>query len=234
MAARIREALHTKKVEHEGSSEKALTLEKIVLRMEKMKKILNQVKKLFKGFSENQEGKSVTKPSLVALMGRLNMELSDNEVDELFAFVDIDLSSTVDFREFLIALSCYFVLGKLTAEKLTSAKTTIGDNPQTMRRSLVSSLTDSKAELIEMLDLILSAYLLFDPRGDGYVSKPQVEAILEEHGKAGGGHSDHYLSRQLWGQMDWDHNGRIDFGEFVLQFSRWTDFDNEIEEGVEE
>jgi hypothetical protein len=51
-----------------------------------------------------------------------------------------------------------------------------------------------------MLNLIVSAYLIFDPEGKGYIVKSGIEKMLEEHGaKHGAGNA--MLSQQRWNEM---------------------------------
>jgi Ca2+-binding EF-hand superfamily protein len=225
LATKINAAIKLKMQQNQGKQ--PLTLEKIVLKMEQTKKVLGTVKKVFSAFSEDS-GKSISKQGLISVMGRLHSELSDEEVGELFAFVDIDISHSIEFREFLVALCCSHVLGKLTAEKIAQSDS----SPEAATKSNNSasweaSLAKYKVECIQMLDLILSAYLLFDPTGQGYITQNGVEKILEENSNgASGAQSNHYLSKQMWSQMDWNKDGSIDFGEFVLSFSKWTDFDD--------
>ena len=42
-------------------------------------------------------------------------------------------------------------------------------------------------------------------------------------GEKGGG----LLSEQRWKEMDWDSDGSIDFGEFVITFSGWIDMEED-------
>jgi len=226
LAGRIVEALKAKMREHEKDAHQ-LSLERIVLRMDKMKMTVASVKRVFKSYA-NDKGR-IEKANLVRVMGRLHQDLSQEEVDDLFSFVDIDLSSSIDFREFLVALCVCSVLGKLTSDKIGSASP-----EQSVRKaSGLNNLAQHKKEVIEMLDLILSAYLLFDPKGTGSISAKQVDQIIEEHCKrSGGAGSDHYLSKQMWSEMDWNKDGSIDFGEFTYAFSKWTDH-NDPEDGEE-
>ena len=50
-----------------------------------------------------------------------------------------------------------------------------------------------------MLNLVVSAYLIFDPDGKGFIEKTQVEKMMEEHGHKQG--SNAMLSQQRWSEM---------------------------------
>jgi hypothetical protein len=99
-----------------------------------------------------------------------------------------------------------------------------------------------RAEDIDMvLNLIVSAYLLFDPHGLGHIDKNSVTNMISE--AKGTEKKNAMLSQQRWDEMvtcpcalltphltllqDWDANGSIDFPEFVQAFSTWVDLDEE-------
>ncbi len=121
-----------------------------------------------------------------------------DEVQDLFNFVDINDSHEIDLKEFLVALTVGSVLENLKFDS-------------------------SKGELVEMLGLIVSAYLLFDPNASGSITKGDIEKMISESHHVGAGSM---LSKERWDEMDWDHNGNIDFAEFVFAFSKWIDLDD--------
>ena len=231
LSARIQSSLQKKLADAEGSSMKNPTLEKIVLKMERSKQCLGILKSIFKAYSEDG-GKTLGRQGLATAMSRLQSSLDQAQIDELFRFIDIDISNAIEFREFLIALCVCSLLGKLTVDGITRHDDK-GDGATVRAKSWVSNLSERRIECMHMLELIIVAYLLFDPKGRGAITMKQVEQVLEEHSKNGGSHSDHFLSKQMWKDMDWDKSGSIDFAEFVWGFSKWTDFDV-LEEGEEE
>jgi len=58
-------------------------------------------------------------------------------------------------------------------------------------------------EIKEMLNLIVIAYLLFDPQGKGFIERSGIEKTLDEHGdKNKHNHrSNAVLSQQRWAEM---------------------------------
>jgi len=62
----------------------------------------------------------------------------------------------------------------------------------------VNGLTCSAADINGVMNLIVSAYLLFDPNGKGYICRDAVSAMIEE-GKGGNA----MLSQQRWNEMVW-------------------------------
>ena len=77
-----------------------------------------------------------------------------------------------------------------------------------------------------MLRLIISAYLLFDPEGKGFINKDQVGEMLKESGSRG---DNSMLSNERWAELDWDKDGTIDLAEFINAFTHWVDTDNVLE-----
>lgn len=55
------------------------------------------------------------------------------------------------------------------------------------------------SEIRSMLNLIVSAYLIFDPEGKGYIERANVDSMLDEHGKKHGKNA--MLSQQRWNEM---------------------------------
>ena len=242
LSARIKECILLKKREHDNDPH-PVTLEKIVLKMEKCKMVLGTIKLVFNQHSTDG-GKSITKEALNKVMGRLHSDLTEEDVSQLFDFIDLDLSKSIDFKEFLVSLSVCMVLGKLTAKGLASETNTTSSTSSSAATAASPPDTSSSAlavyrtECIDMLNLILSAYLIFDPEGKGAIRRDQVEKILDEHtsrsvrrsgkdGPAGGAHF--FVSAATWDKMDWNHDGEIDFGEFVFAFTSWIDVEELIE-----
>lgn len=239
MASRIKEAIAFKR-EAQMNEVHPITLEKIVLKFEKMKEVLGTIKKIFQAHS-NDNGKSISKAGLNKVMSRLHSDLSEDDVSQLFDFIDLDTSDSIDFKEFLVSLSVCMVLGKLSTDKIGSMeKDEEAPTPIAHTRKVstnLSSLAAYKTECIEMLNLIVSAYLIFDPQGSGSIKKAQVEKILEEASSKAThlhppdlGQNNHFLSADMWQTMDWNHDGGIDFGEFVYSFTNWIDVDELIME----
>ncbi len=169
---------------------------RILLKTERLKAALTTVKTIFSEFSE--DGRIVKTEGLAKAMRRFGGEMSNDELQDLFNFVDINDSHAIDLKEFLVALTVGSVLQSLKFDA-------------------------SKGELVEMLSLIVSAYLLFDPAGSGSITKADIDKMISESHHAGAGGM---LSKERWDEMDWDHNGNIDFAEFVFAFSNWIDLDD--------
>jgi len=217
---KINQALLKKKMEHLVDN-KPISFEKILLKFDKLRVVLGYVKQIFHEFAT--EGK-LDHDGLLSTMKRLNVNMSLQDILDLFDFIDVQAQNVVTIKEFLVALTIGMVLDAIPA--LSNPSSADQGKPQ-LKRTL-SGFNGHNHEIKEMLNLIVSAYLIFDPEGKGYIERGSVERMLEEHGKkAGKNHA--MLSQQRWNEMDWDANGTIDFAEFVFAFTSWVDIDNDEE-----
>ncbi len=124
--------------------------------------------------------------------------MTPDEIRDLFAFVDLDDSNSIEVKEFLVTLAIGSVLDLLKF--------------------------DSSKELKEILAFVVSAYLLFDPSGKGQITRSDIEKMISEQNNSEKSESSRgvkqggsMLSKQRWDEMDWDQNGNIDFaGTFAF------------------
>ena len=200
-----------KKLEH------PMTLERILLKFDKMQDVLGYVKDTFLECSSdghNLDFEGLQK-ALTALKGKAPHE---EEVREIFNFSDLDENVSISLKEFVVALVLAMVLDTM---KFDEEKVTLAPSPR--RQSMSQPFFGHPKEIYNMLSLILSAYLLFDINGDGMIYMENVEKLLEESGHKSGGNA--MLSQERWKELDWDANGTIDLAEFVNAFTMWVDID---------
>lgn len=234
--ARIIKALHIKRDENKGNK---ITFEKILLRFDRMRKVLRRVKEVFHEFEDKGKG-GLNFEGLHNAMLKLHDNISRDEVVELFQFVDIDSSKVIELKEFLVALTVGYVIDSIPTFKHLRRGSNLGPLPGdfssagTRQGSRSNLSTDPPSNLIplseadelkNMLNYIVTAYLLFDPEGVGAIKKSSLERWFEEGGEKTRKNMD--LTEQLWQTMDWDANGAIDFAEFVHTFSDWVDIEED-------
>jgi Ca2+-binding EF-hand superfamily protein len=98
--------------------------------------------------------------------------------------------------------------------------------------------------MIKALRLVVEAYCIFDNDGSGTIDKDEVFSMLDEenrraraaraeapssrHSEAGAGST--FLSRERWEELDWDHDGKITFKEFLAAMLLWVGVDEEEDE----
>lgn len=220
---KINQALLKKKMEH-VVSDKPMSFEKILLKFDKMRVVLGYVKTVFNQIAT--DGK-LDHAGLEATMKKLGVEMSLEDTLDLFDFIDVQETNVISIKEFLVALTIGMVLDVIPAlNPPNDSEKANGNSPNKpmMKRSF-SGLLGHSGEIKEVLNLIVSAYLIFDTDGKGYIERTGIEAMLEEQGRKGPGNA--MLSQQRWAEMDWDANGTIDFAEFVYAFTSWVDLDEE-------
>lgn len=189
---KINQALLKKKMEHLVDN-KPISFEKILLKFDKLRVVLGYVKQIFHEFAS--DGK-LDHNGLLSTMKRLNVNMSLQDILDLFDFIDVQATNVVTIKEFLVALTIGMVLDAIPALSNPSA----AENGKPQLKRTLSGFMGHNHEIKEMLNLIVSAYLVFDPEGKGFIERASVEKMLEEHGKkAGKNHA--VLSQQRWAEM---------------------------------
>lgn len=210
-------------------SDKPVSFEKILLKFDKLRTVLGYVKNVYNEVAV--DGK-LDHDGLQNIMKRLAVNMSLNDILDLFDFINVQETKEITIKEFLVALTIGMVLEVIPSladvPAVTSEPKTAGEaeNPKPLLKRSFSGFLGHNHEIKEMLNLIVAAYLIFDPVGKGYIEKSGVESMLEEHGQ-NKVKSNAMLSQQRWAEMDWDANGTIDFAEFVFSFTSWVDVDED-------
>ena len=150
----------------------------------------------------------------------LHGPMAREEIIELFEFVDLDDSKVIEYKEFLVALtvgrtwSCIIYYANMTyvghvlhIHPVTSHSTKVSASSSSEAGTIlmkkgslekIDGLSASMEDINIVLNLIVSAYLLFDPEGKGYISKNDVQGLIEE---GTGKNSNAMLSQERWGEM---------------------------------
>eukprot|EP01038_Epipyxis_sp_PR26KG_P006207 gene6207-8550_t len=222
---KINQALLKKKLEH-AVSDKPITFERILLKFDKMRLVLGYVKNVFNQVATegvlDHEGLEMT-------MKRLDVNMNLEDILDLFDFIDVRQNHAISIKEFLVALTIGMVLDVIPALAVPPKSLKDGEVPDRLIKRSFSGLLGHQGEIKEMLNLIVSAYLIFDPQGKGYIERKSVTELLGEHGQKG---SNAMLSQQRWDELDWDANGAIDFAEFVFTFTSWVAIDEDVDADV--
>lgn len=176
-----------------------INIDRILLKFEKMHKVLKDVKAVFAEVSTDDDGLNLD--GLQEAMNHLQVNMTKEEVADLFGFIDLDGSMKIELKEFLVALTIGMVLDAIPAfgvvEQPSSGKQI--ELNSVNASSKATTLHRKNHEIKDMLNLIVSAYLLFDPEGKGYILKSSVEKLLEESGHQAGKNA--MLSQDKWKEM---------------------------------
>ena len=208
-----------------------------------MHKVLKDVKHVFSEVCEDSEGLNLD--GLQDAMKLLKVNMTKEEIADLFGFIDLDGSLRIEIKEFLVALTIGMVLdvipafGGIASSRVEldadghpilgspAISPTMSLDPQHNPTNVLSNPTSTyispkildvsgkrqfdflinqqttihrkNHEIKDMLGLIVSAYLLFDPEGKGFILKGAVEKMLEESGHTAGKNA--MLSQDKWKEM---------------------------------
>ena len=195
---KINQALKKKKAENE-LLRYHISFEKILLKFEKLRIVLGYVRTVFDEVATNG---FLNHNGLQTAMTRLDVHMTMEEILELFDFIDLSATHKISLKEFFVALTVGVVLDAIpilgSVKSPTQQHLPKSTVPPPIKRSF-STLLGHQSEVGEMLNLVVSAYLIFDPDGKGYIEKTQVEKMMEEHGHKQG--SNAMLSQQRWSEM---------------------------------
>lgn len=191
--SKIQQALLKKKMEL-AVADKPITFEKILLKFDKLRTVIGYIKTMF---NEMAQDGHLDHAGLETTMKRIGVDMTLDEMLDLFDFINVQEQKTISIKEFLVALTVGMVLDAIPA-LVHPEKPALGC-PEPVERT-VSGFLGHQQEVKETLNLIVSAYLLFDPSGKGYIERKGIEKTLEEHGGSGG-KNNAVLSQQRWAEM---------------------------------
>ncbi len=170
----IKKVLLKKKAD-DSSKDKSMKLETILLKLDKMNSAFKFIKSSFTKFDQDSRG--LTQECLVKAIQCINSTASVDRIRKIFDLSDIDTSRTVDFKEYLTALVITITLDELPPPPSTSESDAEGLQYDEFRKTL---------------DLIMTAYLLFDPECQGHFSRDTLHKD-EMYGT--------FLNEDRWNEM---------------------------------
>jgi hypothetical protein len=195
---KITQALLKKRMEH-AIDEKPITFEKILLKFDKLRSVLVYIKKLFNEVAK--DGK-LDHDGLQDAMKKLHVDMTLDEILDLFDFVNVhERDGGITIKEFLVALTIGMVLDVIPA--LLSQSTTVVNATAEISIGIdqtFSGFLGHHGEIQELLSLIVTAYLIFDPKGKGYIERKGINETLVAHGNHGV-HNNAMLSQERWAEM---------------------------------
>ncbi|KAI3466372.1 hypothetical protein Pfo_023035 [Paulownia fortunei] len=196
LEAKIIEAVRRREVE--GSSIKSFN--SIILKFPKIDESFRKCKTTFQEFDEDGNG-AIDPQELKHCFRKLEMNFTDEEINDLFEACDINEDMRMKFNEFIVLLCLVYLLKEdPTAQH---AKSQIG-------------MPDLKATFETLVD----TFVFLDKNKDGYVSKNEmVDAINET---TSGERSSGRIAMKRFEEMDWDKNGMVNLKEFLFAFTHWV------------
>ncbi|RLN67833.1 hypothetical protein BBP00_00001402 [Phytophthora kernoviae] len=216
----------------------------------------NSVSSTFNTFSKEKNG-FIEFGDLPRIFEHLGVNFSGDEIRQVFEESDMKETGKLDFKEFLVCLAIGFVLHRIPSlenERLsifyaplppTSSNSSSDDGaPLSPNRSI---LFGDGNKLRIAFQLAVDAFLWFDVDGNGTINRTEMSMKLQTSMSL---HSptkkmsslkeiddnkkdsvDDSSNKAIWEQrfaeMDWNHDGMINFKEFLMAFESWVGIEDE-------
>ncbi|XP_052189728.1 probable calcium-binding protein CML22 isoform X2 [Diospyros lotus] len=182
----------------------------IILRFPQIKEGLKDIRGVFQQYDEDSNG-TIDHEELKKCLKKLQLHLTEKEIDDLFYYCDVDGSAGIQFKEFIVLLCLIYLL----MDHLHSPHTT-------------SRLGSPQVEAT--FDTIIEAFLFLDKNGDGKLNKKDMIEALNDG--TPWEKSPTHITRNRFKEMDWDRNGKVSFREFLFSLIDWVGIDTDDENPV--
>ncbi|XP_076954192.1 putative calcium-binding protein CML21 [Bidens hawaiensis] len=185
----------------------------IILKFPKIDSGLRKCKAIFEQFDEDKSG-SIDPRELNHCFRKLEIDFTDEEINDLFEECDINKDMGIAFKEFIVLLCLVYLLKKDPVSAHSSARIGIPDLEATF-------------------ETLVDSFVFLDKNKDGYVSKSEMVLAINE--STSGERSSGRIAMKRFEEMDWDKNGMVNFKEFLFAFTKWVGIDDvEDEEEAED
>lgn len=199
--------------ESKGTSMKSFNT--IILKFPKIDTGLRKCKTIFEQFDEDKSG-SIDPKELNHCFRELEIDFTDEEINDLFVECDINDDMGIGFKEFIVLLCLVYLLKKDPASAHSSSRIAIPDVEATF-------------------ETLVDSFVFLDKNKDGYVSRSEMVGAINE--TTSGERSSGLIAMRRFEEMDWDKNGMVNFKEFLFAFTKWVgieDVEDEEEEDANE
>ena len=221
-------SLKKKKLEQNTSAShhKNMSFDRILLKFDRMHNVVLTLKDAFDKYANSNS--LLNRQNLINAVQYFNKDASSETINRIFDVSDLDTSRMIDIREFITAMTIATALDQLP---LTQPDPVVGSESNANVKGKASY-----KEIREMLSLITTAYLIFDPDCKGYIERYELQNIIQTQltkgqstmesprltPRQGPETSSTFLSEERWNEMDWDANGCVDYAEFACTFAGWA------------
>lgn len=186
-------------------SQKIVKFDQCLMKMSKIKKAFSLLRDIFSKFDEDKNGTIEYRELKVALQFLGNERCTERDVEAVFHGADIWHTEALNQDAFILCLVMAYVLGDITLAKMDSSPSS----------NTATGFTDPEAELRDAFNVVIGAYMLFDPELSGSFLKTKMDEIMGAD------------SSRRWNEMDQNKNNEISFTEFVTTFEKWFDDEEE-------
>ncbi|KAM7461832.1 hypothetical protein LguiA_029953 [Lonicera macranthoides] len=183
------------------------SIDSIILRFPQFKEGLKEIRGVFEQYDEDSNG-TIDHEELKKCLNKLQLHLTEEEIDDLFDSCDMDGREGIQFNEFIVLLCLIYLLRDPTT------------SPQ--KASEMGS-----PQLKATFDTIIEAFMFLDKNGDGKLNKKEMVKALND--ASPWEKSPAHITRNRFKEMDWDKNGKVSFREFLFALVNWVGIDSDDE-----
>ena len=217
----------------------AATFDRIILKFPAILRAFTSLRKVFRRFDTDHNG-TIDHEELQACLEALGAHLPPDQVDALFQESNMTEEGDLDFKEFTLCLCIGSVLQMFPKMKAYDSVDLEASNASVADAAPASGpagedvqdgeteqppLAERGARLIQALQWVLEAWVLFDADASGTLDKDEVLGMIREHGGSGRG-ANLLLSADRWEELDWDSDGSITIKEWLYAFMTWVGLDD--------
>uniref|UniRef100_A0A7S0WST5 EF-hand domain-containing protein n=1 Tax=Pyramimonas obovata TaxID=1411642 RepID=A0A7S0WST5_9CHLO len=184
------------------------SLNSILMKFSKVEEGLSSARKAFKEL-EKPGTNTVCASELETACEKIGLDLSGDAISAL----KIDPNDTMNFKEFVVALSLVYMVKPETESPL--------EDPGKPARK--------PTEFEQAIDIVVDSFNFFDSNADGILEKPEVLNTFNTasaRNKDGRGN----ISAKRFEEMDWDQDEKITFPEFLHAYETWIGIEDDDEE----
>ncbi|KAJ7957723.1 Calcium-dependent protein kinase [Quillaja saponaria] len=178
------------------------SINSIIMRFPQFKEGLKNIRGAFEQYDEDSNG-VIDLEELKRCLKKLQINLPEEEIEDIFHSCDIDGSEGIQFNEFIVLLCLIYLLKEPSSPHITSKM--------------------DSTQLETIFNTIIEVFLFLDKNGDGKLNKKDMINALNEAYPLE--RSPAHMTKSRIKEMDWDNNGEITFREFLFGFIKWVGID---------
>ncbi|GLU08708.1 hypothetical protein SLE2022_256050 [Rubroshorea leprosula] len=187
------------------------SIDSIIMKFPQFKEGFTNLRGVFLQYDEDSNG-SIDREELKKCLEKLQLHLSEEEVEDLFHSCDVDGSQGIQFNEFIVLLCIIYLLMEPDSSPDIASTTSKMGSP----------------DIESTFNTIVDVFLFLDKNGDGKLNKKDMIKALNDSTPLE--KSPAYVTRTRFKEMDWVEKGEVSFREFLFAFINWVGIDSDEEE----
>ncbi|TYZ57214.1 hypothetical protein PybrP1_011164 [[Pythium] brassicae (nom. inval.)] len=218
---------------------------RILLKFPIVAKAFNSVRSTFEEFDKGKKGYIVFS-DVENAFEKLGMNLSAEEIGQVVQESDMLENGRLTFKEFLVCLAIGFKIPAPESEQLSIFYAPLSTPTEKDAKTTSRTLLFGEGNKLRIaFQLAVDAFLWFDVDGNGLINRDEMamrlgtstqlhsptKSTLKERAGSHRDVSDVSINSEIWerrfNEMDWNHDGTIQFKEFLLAFESWVGLDDD-------